>query len=156
MPVFYRQALWRITGHDAKFIYDSARELKIPLMAGSSLPDTWRYPPADVTPSARSEQIVALTYHTTDSYGFHGLEAVQALAEQRRGGETGVARSSACSVMPSGRRSTNVMVDPELLAAALKRDPRYEKGGKIDRKAIREPKLLKSIIKMACGHFCSR
>ena len=35
------------------------------------------------------------------------------------------------------------LVDPELLAAALKRDPRYEKGGKIDRKAVREPKLMK-------------
>src|SRR4029077_14603208 len=33
---------------DAKLIYDSARELKIPLMAGSSVPGTWRYPPADV------------------------------------------------------------------------------------------------------------
>ena len=41
---------------DAKFIYDSARELKIPLMAGSSVPGTWRYPPADVTRGERDQR----------------------------------------------------------------------------------------------------
>src|SRR3954451_4565467 len=75
---------------DAKAIYDTARELKIPLMAGSSVPGTWRYPPADVVRDARVAEIVALTYGSTDAYGFHGLEAVQSLAEQRQGGETGV------------------------------------------------------------------
>src|SRR5256885_10425283 len=73
---------------DAKFIYDSARELNIPLMAGSSLPGTWRRPLADVKRSARIRELVAITFHTTDAYGFHALEFVQALAEQRHGGET--------------------------------------------------------------------
>jgi hypothetical protein len=128
---------------DAKFIYDSARELKIPLMAGSSLPVTWRYPPLDVAQGERVSEIVALTYHTTDSYGFHGLEAVQALAEQRRGGETGV-RSVQCLLGDAVWKAIDErLVDPELLSSALKRDPRYEKGGVIDRKAVREPKLMK-------------
>src|SRR5712664_3577367 len=77
-------------GQDAKFIYDSAHEMKIPLMAGSSGPVTWRRPPADVKRGARLREIVAITYHTTDAYGFHALEFVQALAEQRHGGETGI------------------------------------------------------------------
>src|SRR5438093_9845305 len=75
---------------DAKFIYDTARELKVPLMAGSSLPVTWRRPPADVKHGARLRELVAITYHTTDAYGLHALELVQALAEQRHGGETGI------------------------------------------------------------------
>src|SRR5207249_1503491 len=52
VPVFIDKHLadnWR----DAKFIYDSARELKIPLMAGSSVPITWRRPAADVKRGAR-------------------------------------------------------------------------------------------------------
>ncbi|MHB1562377.1 MAG: hypothetical protein ACYC61_33470, partial [Isosphaeraceae bacterium] len=94
VPVFLDKHLadnWE----DARHIYDTSRELGIPLMAGSSVPLTWRHPPADVARGARLEQIVALTYGTTDAYGFHALEAVQALAEQRRGGETGV-RSVRC------------------------------------------------------------
>src|SRR5207249_1555201 len=75
---------------DAKFIYDSARELKIPLMAGSSLPVTWRRPPADVKHGSRIREIVAITYHTTDAYGFHALEFVQALAEPRPGRQHGL------------------------------------------------------------------
>src|SRR2546422_4804273 len=51
---------------DAKFIYDTARELKIPLMAGSSVPGTWRRPPADVKRGARLREIVGITYHITE------------------------------------------------------------------------------------------
>lgn len=77
---------------DAKWIYDTARELQVPLMAGSSLPSAWRYPPHDVQRGAKLKQIVALSYHTLDAYGFHALEIVQALAERRAGGESGVRR----------------------------------------------------------------
>ena len=59
-------------------------------MAGSSVPGTWRRPPADVKRGARLREIVAITYHITEHYGFHALEIVQALAEQRQGGETGI------------------------------------------------------------------
>jgi hypothetical protein len=79
VPVFIDKHLadnWQ----DAKFIYDSARELKIPLMAGSSVPGTWRRPPANVKRGARLREIVAITYHLTEHYGFHALEMVQALA----------------------------------------------------------------------------
>ena len=80
---------------DAKFIYDTAREVGAPLMAGSSLPVTWRRPAADVGRGAKLEEIVAITFHTTDAYGFHALELAQALAEQRAGGETGILAAQA-------------------------------------------------------------
>jgi len=59
---------------DAKLIYDTARELKIPLMRGSSVPGTWRYPPADVIRNAKISEIVAFTYGTTDAYGSTDLK----------------------------------------------------------------------------------
>ena len=89
VPVFVDKHLadnWK----DASHIYDSAVKMKIPIMAGSSLPTTWRRPAADVQRGAKLKEIVAITYGSTDAYGFHALEYCQALAEQRGGGETGI------------------------------------------------------------------
>lgn len=120
VPVFVDKHLsdnWQ----DAKFIYDTARELKFPLMAGSSLPATWRYPAAEVRRDAKLKQIVVLSYHTLDAYGFHAVEIVQALAERRAGGETGI-KSVEClvdrAVWEAGERG---VYDQQLLAAALSR-----------------------------------
>lgn len=127
---------------DAKYIYDSARELKIPLMAGSSVPCAWRHPPADVARDARITEIVAFTYGSTDAYGFHALEAVQSLAEQRQGGETGV-RSVQCL---GGEAVWNAIderkLDPELFEAASRRAAGHEHGEVLNRKAVRKPKLM--------------
>ena len=107
--------------HDAKYIYDTARELKIPLMAGSSLPGAWRSPPVDVRRDAKLKQVVGLSYGALDAYGFHGLEMVQSLVERRSGGETGVKRVECLvdqAVWDAGRRE---VYDSELLDAALAR-----------------------------------
>lgn len=75
---------------DAKWIYDKAKEMKIPLMAGSSVPTAWRYPATDIKRNAEVKELFAVTYGGLDAYGFHALEAVQSLVERRSGGETGV------------------------------------------------------------------
>jgi hypothetical protein len=141
VPVFIDKHLadnWK----DAKFIYDTARELKVPLMAGSSVPGTWRHPPADVARDARVAEIVALTYGTTDAYGFHALEAVQALAEQRQGGETGVKAVRCLSGDAVWGALDQRRIDPELFAAALGRAPGYENGKALDRAAVPKPLLM--------------
>ncbi|MFO0890404.1 MAG: hypothetical protein U0790_14835 [Isosphaeraceae bacterium] len=127
---------------DAKHIYDTARELKIPLMAGSSVSGTWRHPPADVERGARLTEIVGFTYGSTDAYGFHGLEAVQALAEQRQGGETGVRAVQCLSGEAVWKALDSGVVDRDLYRAALARVPGYDDGREVDRKAVKEPKLL--------------
>lgn len=89
VPVFIDKHLadnWE----DAKWIYDRARELRIPLMAGSSVGNAWRYPATDVKRDSELKEVVAVNYGGLDHYGFHALEAVQALVERRKGGETGV------------------------------------------------------------------
>lgn len=79
------------TWTDAKWIYDEAKKRDMPLMAGSSLPLGWRSPPIDVPRGAKLKEIHALSYAPIDVFGIHALEAMQALAERRAGGETGVA-----------------------------------------------------------------
>ena len=142
VPVFVDKHLadnWQ----DARFIYDTAKEMQIPLMAGSSLPTSYRRPPVDVRRGASLKQIVAVSYHTLDAYGFHALETVQALVERRAGGETGI-RSVQClvndAVWEAGQRG---VYDPDLLTAALSRlevSP-YAKNKKL-REVVPEPVLF--------------
>jgi hypothetical protein len=74
----------------AKEMYDTSRELKIPFMAGSSLPVTWRTPQLEMPMGARITEALSVCYGGVDSYDFHGLEVIQCMVERRRGGESGV------------------------------------------------------------------
>ena len=104
---------------DAKHIYESARRMSIPLMAGSSVPGSWRFPQTDVPRGAELGEVVVLTYGSTDHYGFHALECLQALVEQRRGGETGVRAVQASTGTKVWSRLDAGVVSPDLLASAL-------------------------------------
>ncbi len=90
MPVFCDKHL-ADTWVDAKWIYDEAKKRGMPLMAGSSVPSAWRQPPIDMPRDTKLKEIHIVSYHRIDIYGFHALEAMQALAERRAGGETGIA-----------------------------------------------------------------
>src|SRR5688572_8770742 len=127
---------------DAQFIYDSARQMKIPLMAGSSVPGTWRRPPADVKRGARLREIVGITYHLTEHYGFHALEMVQALAEQRRGGETGIKAVQTFTGEAVWRAFDEKTFDTELFDAAWQRLSQRRGGNRPLRQVVRAPKLL--------------
>ncbi|HEX3151679.1 MAG TPA: hypothetical protein VHR66_26645 [Gemmataceae bacterium] len=74
----------------AKEMYDTSRRLKIPFLAGSSLPQTWRMPAIDMPDGAEIEEIVGVAMGRVDSYDFHALEMIQCMAERRKSGETGV------------------------------------------------------------------
>ena len=120
VPVFVDKHLadnWK----DSKWLYDTAAELKVPLMAGSSLPVLWRYPPVDVQRGAKLKEIVAVSYHTLDAYGYHALEMVQCLVERRAGGETGVKQVRTLTGEAVWKAMENKVFDRELLYDALKR-----------------------------------
>jgi hypothetical protein len=74
----------------AKEMYDTSRRMGFPLMAGSSLPVTWRTPPVEMPAGARVREALCVGYGGVDSYDFHGLETIQCMVERRKGGETGV------------------------------------------------------------------
>jgi hypothetical protein len=88
-PVFNDKHLsWKFEW--AKEMVATARELNFPLLAGSSLPMTWRMPAIDLPFGAQVEEIVGVAFGAVDIYDFHALEMMQSLAERRQGGETGV------------------------------------------------------------------
>ena len=68
---------------------------KIPLMAGSSIPLSFRSPDLQPPADGQIERLLGIGFSGIDIYGFHSLEALQCVAEQRRGGETGIAWAEA-------------------------------------------------------------
>jgi hypothetical protein len=89
VPVFNDKHLsysWR----QAKRMVDISRELRFPMLAGSSVPVAWRIPAVDTPFGAAQRYAVAISYSGLDIYGFHLLEALQCMTERRKGGETGV------------------------------------------------------------------
>lgn len=74
----------------AKEMVETARGLDFPLLAGSSLPVTWRMPAIDLPYGAEVEEVMCVAMGGVDSYDFHALETIQCMAERRKGGESGV------------------------------------------------------------------
>jgi hypothetical protein len=113
---------------DAKHMYDTASELKIPMMAGSSLPVAWRRPPLELPIGCEIESAIAVGYGGPEAYGFHALETLQCMVERRRGGETGVASVQALQGDAIWKARDEGAWSEELLDAVLKTMPDVKKG----------------------------
>jgi hypothetical protein len=74
----------------ARAIYDTAHDMGIPLMAGSSVPLAERRPPFELPEDAEICEAAAVHGGPIEAYDFHALELLASLTETRRGGETGV------------------------------------------------------------------
>jgi hypothetical protein len=106
----------------------TAREMGFGLMAGSSLPVTWRRPELEPRLGVEWEEALVAGYGPTEIYGFHALETLQCMVERRRGGETGVAAITCLegkAVWEAGDRGTWSW---ELLEAALGRSETLNVG----------------------------
>jgi hypothetical protein len=79
---------WR----DAKAMYDRVIAMRIPFMAGSTLPLTWRRPPLEFDRGTHFREILTVSCSDLEEHAYHGIELMQAMAERRAGGETGVAK----------------------------------------------------------------
>lgn len=89
VPVF-NDKYFAYEWEDARRMYDRVREMKIPFMAGSTLPLTWRRPPLEFPRGIELEEVLAVSSSDLEEHAYHAVELMQAMAERRRGGETGV------------------------------------------------------------------
>lgn len=92
VPVFVDKHLSFDHQKAAKMVA-TAKEMKFGLMAGSSLPVTWRIPelaPPLGTPFEEGVAVIGYDRNTWEIYLFHVLEVLQCMMERRPGGETGV------------------------------------------------------------------
>ncbi|HEU0122442.1 MAG TPA: hypothetical protein VFQ91_18065 [Bryobacteraceae bacterium] len=74
----------------AKWMVDQSKRLGFPMLAGSSLPVTWRLPDVELPLGSEIEEALMVGVGGSDPMDYHALEAMQCMVERRKGGETGV------------------------------------------------------------------
>jgi hypothetical protein len=75
---------------EAQNMVQTAEQLKFPLLAGSSMPVTWRLPDVDIPLGAPVQEVVMVGLGRFDGMDFDALDAMQCMLDRRKGGETGV------------------------------------------------------------------
>jgi hypothetical protein len=92
VPVFIDKHL-SYSRTEARRMVAQARAQDMPLMAGSSLPVTWRLPPLEIPLGRTVRDVMVASRGDLEIFGLHALEALQCMAERRdrRGKPQGVA-----------------------------------------------------------------
>ena len=105
----------------AKEMIDDGQRLDFAILAGSSLPVTWRLPDVELEKGCEVSEALMVGCGGSDPMDYHALEAMQCMIERRKGGETGVKQvqmiegDDVCKALEAGRFSHR------LLEAALSR-----------------------------------
>lgn len=103
----------------AKEMYDTAKRLKMPFMAGSSVPLAQRVPMLELPAGAKITEALSIHGGGLESYDFHGLEVLQSLVEGRAGGETGVKSVQLLEGDALQKAADSGRWSPDLMKAAL-------------------------------------
>jgi hypothetical protein len=103
----------------AKEMFDTAGSMKIPLMAGSSVPLAERRPPLELPPGAKIAEAVSIHGGGLEGYDFHALEVMQSMVEARSGGESGVRSVQFLEGDPLWKAAEEGRWSSDLAAAAM-------------------------------------
>jgi hypothetical protein len=127
VPVFIDKHL-AYNWADARWIYDRAKQLGVPLLAGSTLPLAWRSPFLEYELETPLQEALSVGYGGLESYGFHALETLQCMVERRAGGETGVAAVTCLEGDPVWEAGQAGLWSQELAEAACAAIERRSEG----------------------------
>jgi hypothetical protein len=105
----------------AKAMVDTSRRLRFPMLAGSSIPVTWRLPSIELPLGCEIEDALMVGEGGSDAMDFHALEGLQCMVERRRGGETGVKAVQLLEGDAVWKAGEEGRYSKELLTAALSR-----------------------------------
>jgi hypothetical protein len=105
----------------AREMVEESRRLGFPLLAGSSLPVTWRLPDLELPLECEIEDALMGGVGGSDPMDYHALEAMQCMVERRRGGETGVRSVQLIEGEAVWKAGDEDRWSRELLEAALSR-----------------------------------
>lgn len=119
---------------------ETAREMKIPFMAGSSVPLAQRRPMLNLPHNAIFEEVLLVHGGGPDAYDFHALEALQSMMENRRGAETGVSSVQCLQGDAVWKAAEAHLWNPDLVEVALR--PELGAKAKDWRQMSPEPYLI--------------
>ncbi len=117
VPVYNDKAL-SYSFEKAREMVETSRRMKFPMLAGSSLPVTWRLPAIELPLGCRIQEALMVGEGASDPMDFHALEALQCMVERRGRGETGV---KAVQLIEGDEVWKSTRYSKDLLAAALSR-----------------------------------
>jgi hypothetical protein len=86
VPVFVDKHL-SYSRTEAGAMIAQAKAQNVPLMAGSSLPVTWRLPPLEIPLGRTVKEAVVASRGDLEIFGFHALETLQCMVERRGRGD---------------------------------------------------------------------
>ena len=105
----------------AKEMVNDGHRLGFGVLAGSSLPVTWRLPDVELPLDCEIEEGLMVGVGGSDPMDYHALEAMQCMIERRKGGETGVAAVQLIEGEEVWKAGEDGRWSLELLEAALSR-----------------------------------
>ena len=125
----------------ANAMVDASRRLRFPMLAGSSLPVTWRLPSLELPMGCRIDEALMVGVGGSDPMDYHALEAMQCMVERRGRGEVGV---KAVQMLEGDAVWTDPRYSRELLRSALSRSDtplgrkRSRRAGSPDQENVRD------------------
>jgi len=142
----------------AKWMVDASKRLKFPMLAGSSLPVTWRLPDIELPLGCEIEEALMVGVGGSDPMDYHALEAMQCMVERRKGGETGVKSVQLIEGDEVWKAGEEGRWSKRLLEAALSRSDSpqgrtIEDGRTQDMQGTGE---LKKLVKKPAAYFVER